>query len=624
MKRQVIFFGMVAFVILALTSISATLAAPKNAPLLQIINEGEPNDSPETAQSVDPLPVQIAGEITQDGATVDTDYFSFDTQAGIEYQADLSIQTVDGMRLQLRALDFNQALLGTSSSSDSSIQFSWESTGGTNYIQVRKNDVPSATLDTNYVLEINQKAGPTPTPVPDPWDAYEPNSSLITYSNVSIGGTIEDLNFWPYDVPADGDLSTEDDDIDVFRVWCKQGDTCRAETAVTYGVDTLVKVFNDDVTDPNTDPIVENDDYGSTLGSRVTWESSLDGNGYYKIWVENLDGSPRQTTGQTYELSLINLAATPSPTPGPTQSPAPGPTPRGQADECEDNSEFDRACVLPVNVSKTFNFVPPYKGTDNDFYKIWVKPNLHFKCATSDLDPGIDPNMIVFNAPSWDNAIGGNDDIEPGNYNCAFSYFSTYEGWLYILVGTGDRTPADIYNSDYTLICEMWAPGEATSTPGPTRTPQPDKDEPTFTPTPREEEATPTPTTPSSPVATPTESRNLSIRPLTTPTPVPENTPDAPRFIPIKLLAYYDDNGDGQAGAGEGISGISAHAYEVATNQLLAQGFTDEQGNLEFTVAAQGPVRVSVPFLGFSQLVTGDGGSIYLRVPPQAMPEGTP
>jgi len=529
------------------------------------------------------------------------------------------------MKLQLRAWDSNQALLDTSSASDSSIQFSWESTGGINYIQVRKNDVPSATLDTDYVLEIASKSGSTPTPVPDPWDDYEPNDSLTEYSDVSVGGTIESLNFWPHNVDAaDYDPDTSPKDVDVFRVWCKQGDTCRAETAVTYGVDTLVKVFNDDVTDPNTNPVVENDDYGSTLGSRVTWESSLDGSGYYKIWVENLDGSPRQTTGQTYELSLINLAATPTPTPGPTSTPAPGPTPRGQADECEDNSEFDRACVLPVNVSKTFNFVPPYKGTDNDFYKIWVKPNLHFKCATSNLDPGIDPNMIVFTAPSWDNAIGGNDDIEPGNYNCAFSYFSTYEGWLYILVGTGDRTPADMKNSDYTLICEMWAPGEATSTPGPTKTPQPDKDEPTFTPTPREEEATPTPTAPSSPVATPTESQDLTIRPLTTPTPLPEDTPSAPRFIPIKLLVYYDVNSDGQPGAGEGISGISAHAYEVATNQLLAQGFTDEQGNLEFTVAAQGLVRVSVPFLGFSQLVTGEGGSIYLRVPPQSVPEGAP
>jgi hypothetical protein len=90
------------------------------------------------------------------------------------------------------------------------------------------------------------------------------------------------------------------------------------------------------------------------------------------------------------------------------------------------------------------------------------------------------------------------------------------------------------------------------------------------------------------------------------------------------LLVYYDGNDDGQPGAGEGIGGISAQAYEVATNQLVAQGFTDEQGHLEFTVAAQGPVRVSVPFFGFSQLVAGEGASIYLRIPPQPLVGGTP
>nr|HID14048.1 hypothetical protein [Anaerolineae bacterium] len=85
--------------------------------------------------------------------------------------------------------------------------------------------------------------------------------------------------------------------------------------------------------------------------------------------------------------------------------------------------------------------------------------------------------------------------------------------------------------------------------------------------------------------------------------------------------SQFDDH---QPGAGEGIAGISAQAYEAATNQLLAQGFTDEQGSLEFTVAAQGPVRVSVPFFGFSQLVAGEGASIYLRIPPQMLPGGVP
>jgi len=220
--------------------------------------------------------------------------------------------------------------------------------------------------------------------------------------------------------------------------------------------------------------------------------------------------------------------------------------------------------------------------------------------------------MIVFTGPSWENAIGGNDDREPGDYNSYFSYYATYEGWLYLLLGTGDRTPSNVHSSNYTLLCGMHVPGQ-TSTPGP-------KDGSTPAPTPGAQTATPAP--PGSPAATPTPAE-VMVRPLTTPTPVPDTTP-APRFIPISLLVYYDANDDHQPGAGEGIAGVSAQAYEAAINQLLAQGFTDEQGNLEFTVAAQGPVRISVPFFGFSQLVAGEGASIYLRVPPQTLPGGAP
>jgi hypothetical protein len=113
------------------------------------------------------------------------------------------------------------------------------------------------------------------------------------------------------------------------------------------------------------------------------------------------------------------------------------------------------------------------------------------------------------------------------------------------------------------------------------------------------------------------------VRALTTPTPVPGTTP-VPQFIPVRLLVYYDGNEDSQPGAGEGIGGISVQAYGAITNQLLAQGFTDDQGNLEFTVSAQGPVRVSVPFFGFSQLVAADGASVFLRIPPRTFLGGAP
>jgi len=371
----------------------------------------------------------------------------------------------------------------------------------------------------------------------------------------------------------------------------------------------LIKLYADSATNPGESRIEENDDFGGTLGSQVTWESS--GSGYYKIWIENRDGSPRQTTGQTYNLTLTDLVATPTPTPGPTSTPKPGPTSIPGIDSFEPNYDFDIASTIATGVTYSANFIPWGGGhEDNDYYKIWIKPGLHFVCETLDLAPGVDTNMIVYDGN--ENAIGGNDDVELGEYRSRFAYFSTYEGWLYILVGHGGRLPAsEMKNSDYKVRCDMQVPGEPTAT----STPRPDD-----TPQPTAPAATPTPS--GSPIATPVPPEGLTVRALTTPTPVPATTPAPSRFIPISLLVYYDAKDDQQPGAGEGIAGISAQAYEVATNQLLAQGFTDEQGNLEFTVSAQGPVRVSVPFFGFSQLVAGEGASIYLRVPPQPLTGG--
>jgi hypothetical protein len=448
-----------------------------------------------------------------------------------------------------------------------------------------------------YDLETSFTAPPSPTPSePTEEDEYEQNDDFTTAytlpvkTSVTLSGQRGKANFFP------------SNDDDWFKYWTKDGFWYQVETLDLSGVDTYLEIRDRDNNVVETD-----DDSGGGYASFAEWKATYDG--YYYIRIAN----QVNTTGD-YDMQVKESAAPATATPGPTPT---GPVFDDRADSCEDNLDFANACVLPVNVSKTFNFVPPYKdGPDNDFYRIWVKPGLHYRCFTSNLDAGIDPNMIVFSAPSWDAGIGGNDDVAPGDFNSSFSYYSTYAGWLYVLVGTGDRTPSNVNNSSYTLECEMRAPGTPTSTPGPgpTNTPRPtsppdddeDEGEAEATPTPEEEEER----------ATSTPAPDLTIRALTTPTPVPEATTPAPRFIPINLLVYYDGNDDHQPGAGEGIGGVSAQVYEVATNQLLGQGYTDEQGNLPFTVSTQGAVRVSVPFFGFSQLVTGEA-SIYLRVPPQ-------
>ncbi len=444
------------------------------------------------------------------------------------------------------------------------------------------------TYDLNYSV-----VAPTLVPTPQGQDSYEPNNTRGTayVFPVVTTASANDANFVPSDT-----------DQDWFAFYVKSGRNYRASTSGLSGVDTYLEVFNEDG-----NRVTYDNDGGGGFASSADWRASYDG--YYYIRVTNeVDTS---TGSDTYDLTIAQISVSATATPQPA-------TANPNADRCDKtelgNYDFDNACVISADVSEDFNFVPPpYGGVDNDFFKIWVKPGLLFECGTSDLSAGVDPNMILYDNNR--NTIGGNDDVEPGNFNCYLAYYATYEGWLYVLVGTGDRTPPDLSNSDYTLRSDMQVPGQATATRSPTQ--------PTSTPS-SGAIATSTPQgVPSVPTFTPTPYPGLTVRPLTTPTPVPVVTP-APRFIPISLLVYYDGNDDRRPGAGEGIAGISAQFYEVATNQLLTQGYTDERGNLETSVRAQGPVRVSVPFFGFSQLVAGEGASIYLRIPPKPLSGETP
>ncbi len=588
MKRTLILTGSAAFVLMLLTLISAAVAAPGNIPLLQ--TEGpEPNNEIYQAITVT-VPVSFDGEINPPS---DRDYFVMSTEFQREYEANLTISSASNtQKLKMELYNANKEYVKSSSSSATSIIMGWTSNSDLHYILIKTDQI---SITASYHLGVYLVAvTPTPTPTPVPGsDPYEPNDSkssayvfpVVTQANAT------DANFVPSGT-----------DQDWFRFYVKSGRRYRASTRNLVGVDTYLEVFNE-----SDSRVADDNDSGGGFASLADWEASYDG--YYYIKVTNQVGT--STGGDTYDLRVEQLDAAATATPRPA---APNPN----ADRCDrtelGNYDFDHACVISSDVSEQFNFVPPpYGGADNDYFKIWVKPGLLFECGTSNLSAGVDPNLILYDHNR--NAIGGNDDIEPGNFNSFLAFYATYEGWMYVLVGTGDRTPSDLSNCDYTLRCDLQVPGKATATPSgepeATNTPRPTEDSESATATPR------------SPTATPTPFAGLSVRTLTTPTPVPVTTP-APRFVPIRLLVYYDGNSDQQPGAGEGISGISAQAYEVATNQLLAQGFTDEQGNLEFTVAAQGLVRVSVPFFGFSQLVGGEGASIYVRVPPQSLPSGIP
>ncbi|MBN1259576.1 MAG: hypothetical protein JXB35_02745 [Anaerolineae bacterium] len=331
-----------------------------------------------------------------------------------------------------------------------------------------------------------------------------------------------------------------------------------------------------------------------------------------------------QCSGGTYRLVVSNIApsATPSPSPTPTPAtatPTPAPTWITGFDQYEPNFDFDHATTIAPEVTYNLNFVP-WGGADidNDYFKLWVKPGLFFTCETFDLDPGVDTNIIIYDANR--NVLGGNDDRQLGDYSSRVSYYATYEGYLYLLVGHGSRLSLpDSRESDYKLTCSKSVPGSPT--PVRTATPEVGKD-----PTPA---PTNTPEPPSSPVATPTQQAvgggavDLIFRPLTTPTPVAP-TPTPSGFRTFRLLIYYDANNDGALGAGEGVPGFFVRVLEPNGNVELARGYTDDQGQLSFTVPTPGAVRLLVPLLGLDRFVEPATPEVKVRIAPLPLPDIIP
>ncbi len=318
-------------------------------------------------------------------------------------------------------------------------------------------------------------------------------------------------------------------------------------------------------------------------------------------------------SGGTYHLEASESppTATPTPTPTPTGTATPPPpTPLAGADRFEPNHDFNHASTIATGVTyDNLNFVPWGGATeDNDFFKLWVKPGLLYTCETLNLAPGLDTNIIIYDHNR--NGLAGNDDVTPGDYRSRVSYLSTYEGWLYVLVGHGGRFPySEVQNSTYSLRCTVEVLG--LPTPAPTATPRP----PTATPGPKDWTPTPDTTfTSPPPTATPSTGAGLSVRLISTPAPPsPEVTP-APRFVPLDILVYYDTNNDRSPGAGEGVAGLRILAYDTLTGEQVAEGVTDEMGRLRFTAAVRGAVRIVVPYLGIGRVIEGEGASVYIRI----------
>jgi hypothetical protein len=96
-KRQLLLAGLIAFMVVLLTSVSATVATSRNVSPAQL-TEAEPNDDFDDANLV-----YVPGFVTGSAwnSVTDTDYFVMETTLGEQYRASVNILYSDGLALRM-------------------------------------------------------------------------------------------------------------------------------------------------------------------------------------------------------------------------------------------------------------------------------------------------------------------------------------------------------------------------------------------------------------------------------------------------------------------------------------------------------------------------------------------
>ncbi len=463
------------------------------------------------------------------------------------------------------------------------------------------------------VTIVDDDEAPTSTPTANPTsdiylDNYEPNNSFETaHTTAADAANLTGITLWP----------TGDEDY--FQFYGQKGLAYEVfTTGLTAGLDTLLKVY-----DPDGNKLGENDNFEPPdLSSQFTFTANKDG--FYFARVLNQD--PTNPTNRTYSFGVKRMIP-PTPTPTATQI--------GQPDSCENNNSRDLSCLIGTGeIKQSMNFVPPQgTDTDNDFYRLAVKAGILYTCETTDLSAITDTNMIFYDHNGNDFTPPlGNDDRAPGDKSSLLSWFSTYNGNLYILVGPVNPPPyGDTPLTRYNLVCSavaasptppptattVYVPpsggtGGGTGSSGPTATPIVF---PTFPPTPTPIDlsnlATPTPAPP----------------PIVDFLPLPTSTPAAgtQQTTSVQVTIYYDSNLNFTPELNEGVMDVGVELYDNATGELIAFGYTNEAGVVRFdSISSSGAVRVEVSYLSYSQVVTGASANILLRIEPRPLPGDTP
>jgi len=475
---------------------------------------------------------------------------------------------------------------------------------------------------------------PTDTPTPTPtWsatpacvDGLEPNQQPGSGAVLVINQTASNLTLYPVG------------DVDFFLLWGKAGRFYQVTTATGDGLDTRVRVF-----DPTGKLVAENDDYtAGNPASQARFQAP--GEGWFAVAVDSR--VPTDWGCRKYSITAVDVSsptATPTSTPGPpkptvTVTP-PATTVPGQVmyDAYEPNYDMNTATNAGVGQTLNLNFNPFPAGSgdvDNDWFRIYVKVGERLRIETTGLAQGLDTNLVLYR----DNGavIAGNDDCQPGERYSCIEWSPDYTGLAYILAGPVGTIPEatasgvrayslvieDVAGQTPTPVAGGASAGAGSSSPYGQRVPWP------VTPLPAGYVATSVAAvaTPLSPASTPAPSATApsTVRVRTLDLAPPSPTPRPLQSVTIDLTVYYDENNNSAPDANEGVVGVSVRILNGLDNTLLGQSFTDGGGHANLTVAAPGDVRVSVPYLGYNQVVRSPGKSLTIRLSPMRLPSLIP
>jgi len=75
-------------------------------------------------------------------------------------------------------------------------------------------------------------------------------------------------------------------------------------------------------------------------------------------------------------------------------------------------------------------------------------------------------------------------------------------------------------------------------------------------------------------------------------------TPIPPRVLAATVIIAYDENGNRTVDPAEGVQGISVRVVETHSNRVIASGYTDARGYIDFELVTDVPARIVVPYFG--------------------------